>query len=152
MHVPRSVYHSLSNAKWEMWFSRLLFKIFWWISPLGKCIQLTIYSIRQSFGHPKNISIILEKFHDFNIFSLLHDHWTSALYQNLFIHTYVVFVLWSSYTNNEINSAKNETYMWFSVVVGGKHLLELTTFLSAFILLALPYSCAAILMYVCILV
>ena len=101
-----------------MWFSRLLFKIFWWISHLGKCIQLTIYSIRQSFGHPKNIFIILEKCHDFNIFSLLHDH-LSALYQNLFINPYVIFVLWSSYKNNEINSAKNETYMWFSVVVGG---------------------------------
>ena len=36
-----------------------------------------------------------------------------------------------AYTNNKINSEKNhETCTWFSAVIGGQQLLELTTFLS----------------------
>ena len=46
------------------------------------------------------------------------------------INIFVLRYLWMlpAYTNNEINSGKNhETYTCFSAVVGGQHIVKLTT-------------------------
>ena len=85
-----SVLPSVCNAMWDLWFSRLLFKIDCWVFlvHIPKSFQLTTYFVRKFFGYAtKDINIFLKSVMNFIIYHLL-----SLSFFLLFIRSITHFV------------------------------------------------------------